>query len=698
MPATISGSARKRHRERQPQPQRIEAELVGRSRRTRRTGCRRLWLAWCGCVVIGHRSAPQLVLSGALQRPCQTASQGVAACARRGRIALSASVGALRHRLVRLHHAGPADWRWLAAWLRHARAMPLFPPASCPRLIVKVGSALLVDARWQVRRDWLAGLVADIAERHAAGQQVAIVSSGAIALGARRLGLAKGGRASLEDAQAAAATGQIALARSGPNRSARRADRRADAGHARRSRGSPPLPERRRDARPAARPGRRAGHQRERQRRHRRDPLRRQRPARRARRAGRGRAGRRPAVRRRRPLRSQPRRPRRACTSPRVERIDAAIEAMADGGSASGMGSGGMASKLAAARIATQAGIALAIANGRVDRPLAGERAAHAVRARAAARPRARRGSRAGVARARHDPRRCRRRPRRSPAAPACSRRARRGSRAVSTRGDLVRIVGPDGALARGLSEYDSADAARLLGRRSRRTCRAARLRPARGAGPPQSHGAAVILALTGATGFVGRPAARSRRSRAGHQVRALTRRPQPPRDGVTWIAGDLARSRRARARGADAVVHVAGVVNAPDRAGFAAGNIDGTRGDPRGRAGGRRRRASSMSPRSPRASRACRNYGWSKARGGARWSRPAIATGPSSARPRSMAPATSRCATCSAWRSCGLALMPPPGRHVGDPCRRPRAAVAGAGGHARRPRILRARWTGRRR
>src|SRR6185369_15424620 len=42
-------------------------------------------------------------------------------------------------------------------------------------------------------------------------QQIVIVSSGAIALGARRLGLPKGGRASLEDAQAAAATGQIAL-------------------------------------------------------------------------------------------------------------------------------------------------------------------------------------------------------------------------------------------------------------------------------------------------------------------------------------------------------------------------------------------------------------------------------------------------------------------------------------------------------
>jgi glutamate 5-kinase len=79
------------------------------------------------------------------------------------------------------------------------------------RIVVKIGSSLLVDASGAVRREWLETLVADIAERHATGDQVIIVSSGAIALGARKLGLAKGGRASLDDAQAAAATGQIAL-------------------------------------------------------------------------------------------------------------------------------------------------------------------------------------------------------------------------------------------------------------------------------------------------------------------------------------------------------------------------------------------------------------------------------------------------------------------------------------------------------
>src|SRR3546814_7995041 len=64
--------------------------------------------------------------------------------------------------------------------------MSLFPPAACPRLIVKIGSALLVDPSGAVRRDWLTGIAADIGERTRAGQQVAVVSSGAIALGARR--------------------------------------------------------------------------------------------------------------------------------------------------------------------------------------------------------------------------------------------------------------------------------------------------------------------------------------------------------------------------------------------------------------------------------------------------------------------------------------------------------------------------------
>jgi len=83
---------------------------------------------------------------------------------------------------------------------------------ACPRIVVKVGSALLVGADGAARRAWLETLVEELAAAHARGQQVIVVSSGAIALGARKLGLGKGGRGSLADAQAAASVGQIALA------------------------------------------------------------------------------------------------------------------------------------------------------------------------------------------------------------------------------------------------------------------------------------------------------------------------------------------------------------------------------------------------------------------------------------------------------------------------------------------------------
>jgi glutamate 5-kinase len=86
----------------------------------------------------------------------------------------------------------------------------LADPARCPRLVVKVGSALLVDAEGP-RRAWIAALVSELAAARARGQDIIVVSSGAIALGARTLGLDKGGRGSLADAQAAAAVGQIAL-------------------------------------------------------------------------------------------------------------------------------------------------------------------------------------------------------------------------------------------------------------------------------------------------------------------------------------------------------------------------------------------------------------------------------------------------------------------------------------------------------
>ncbi len=82
----------------------------------------------------------------------------------------------------------------------------------CGTIVLKIGSALLVDTQGQPRTEWLSALVAEIAAIRARGQNVVIVSSGAIALGAARLGLEKRGRGSLADAQAAASVGQITLA------------------------------------------------------------------------------------------------------------------------------------------------------------------------------------------------------------------------------------------------------------------------------------------------------------------------------------------------------------------------------------------------------------------------------------------------------------------------------------------------------
>ncbi|MEL6737490.1 MAG: glutamate 5-kinase [Pseudomonadota bacterium] len=92
-----------------------------------------------------------------------------------------------------------------------ANLASLLNAAHTKRLVVKIGSALLVD-EGQPRTHWLASLIADIAEARGRGSEIIIVSSGAIALGAARLGLKRGGRASLADAQAAASVGQVALA------------------------------------------------------------------------------------------------------------------------------------------------------------------------------------------------------------------------------------------------------------------------------------------------------------------------------------------------------------------------------------------------------------------------------------------------------------------------------------------------------
>src|SRR5262245_16885622 len=80
------------------------------------------------------------------------------------------------------------------------------------RLVVKIGSALLVEEEsGAIRRAWLDALADDVAAARARGQEVILVSSGAIAVGRRHLGL-ETGALRLEEKQAAAATGQIRLA------------------------------------------------------------------------------------------------------------------------------------------------------------------------------------------------------------------------------------------------------------------------------------------------------------------------------------------------------------------------------------------------------------------------------------------------------------------------------------------------------
>lgn len=123
-----------------------------------------------------------------------------------------------------------------------------------------------------------------------------------------------------------------------------------------------------------------------------------------------------------------------------------------------------------------------------------------------------------------------------------------------------------------------------------------------------------MTIAITGATGFVGSHVLDAA-SVTGVPVRALARRQQPERAGVTWIAGALddAASLDQLCAGANAVVHIAGAVNVPGRAAFAAANIAGTQAvvDAAARAGANRFvHVSSLAAREP----ALSNYGWSKA------------------------------------------------------------------------------------
>ncbi len=346
----------------------------------------------------------------------------------------------------------------------------LLSAAACPVLVVKVGSALLVAPDGTVRREWLASLVDDIAARTSTGQRVVIVSSGAIALGARRLGLPKGGRASLEDAQAAAATGQIALSQCWAELLGDHAITAAQMLVT-----LDDLEDRRRFLNASATLRRlialgvvpvinendsvateeiRFGDN---------DRL----AARIAQAAGAGGVV----------LLSDvdglytanPKNDPDAKLVESVARIDARIRAMADGGSASGMGSGGMLSKLEAARIATSAGAHLAIANGTHDHPLArlaaggratvftagpqgkGRKLWLAGRMTARGRITVDSGAEAALVKG--------------------SSLLAAGATAIDgkfVRGDVIEILNASGEpVARGLAEYDAADMARIIGLRS---------------------------------------------------------------------------------------------------------------------------------------------------------------------------------------------------------------------------------------
>jgi nucleoside-diphosphate-sugar epimerase len=122
-------------------------------------------------------------------------------------------------------------------------------------------------------------------------------------------------------------------------------------------------------------------------------------------------------------------------------------------------------------------------------------------------------------------------------------------------------------------------------------------------------------LAITGATGFVGSHLLDEALG-AGHQVKALTRREQPVGHGVDWISGSLddRGALQDLVDGADAIIHVAGTINAPDAAGFNKGNVTGTLAMlAAATAGGLRRfvHVSSLAAREPKLSL----YGASKSR-----------------------------------------------------------------------------------
>ncbi|TZG29338.1 NAD-dependent epimerase/dehydratase family protein [Sphingomonas montanisoli] len=121
-------------------------------------------------------------------------------------------------------------------------------------------------------------------------------------------------------------------------------------------------------------------------------------------------------------------------------------------------------------------------------------------------------------------------------------------------------------------------------------------------------------IAVTGGTGFLGGHVLRVAAER-GHEIVALTRRAQLPRPNVEWMPGTLenAKALMDLVDGADAVIHIAGVINAPTLAGFVEGNVTGTATLATACEGVGVKRfihVSSLSAREPDLS----NYGWSKA------------------------------------------------------------------------------------
>lgn len=179
-----------------------------------------------------------------------------------------------------------------------------------------------------------------------------------------------------------------------------------------------------------------------------------------------------------------------------------------------------------------------------------------------------------------------------------------------------------------------------------------------------------MIIALTGGTGFVGSRVI-ALAVEAGHLVRALARRPQPEQPGVTWIEGalDMPDALARLVTQTDAVLHVAGVVNAPDRDGFAAGNIAGTQAMIDASVAARVSRfvhVSSLAAREPGLS----NYGWSKAQSERR-----VETSPLAwtiVRPPAVyGPGDMEMLDTFRIAKLGIAVMPPPGKmsviHVDD-------------------------------